>query len=115
MINFGTIGFVAFLFIGFSVINGVLGGVIVSQNDIEILNQLSVFRTFDVLGIFTLPVPNMSFLTTAIPHLFMWDYSFFGGQASIILYLLYSITGAASFGLFITVIGLAANFFGRRR
>ena len=112
--SFGFIGFASFLFAGFTLINQMLQGAMVSMGEIAILNQLTVFRDFSVLGIWNIPVLNMSFVTQAIPHLFQWDYSFFGGNAGIIMYFLYSITAAASFGLFLVVIGLAANFFGRR-
>jgi hypothetical protein len=112
--SFGFIGFAAFLFLGFSLLNHVLEGALVSMGEVVILNQLTVFRDFSVLGIWNVPVPNMAFVTNALPHLFTWDYSFFGGNAGLIMYFLYSITAAASFGLFLVVIGLAANFFGRR-
>ena len=112
--NFGFIGFASFLFAGFTMLNHVLEGAMISMGEIQILNQLTVFRDFSVLGIWNVPIPNMAFITQALPHLFQWDYSFFGGNAGIIMYFMYSITAAASFGLFVIVIGLAANFFGRR-
>jgi hypothetical protein len=112
--NFGFIGFASFLYIGFTMLNRILEGAMISMGEIAVLNQLTVFRDFTALNVWTVPVPNLNFITGALPHLFMWDYSFFGGNAGIIMYFLYSVTAAASFGLFVVVIGLAANFFGRR-
>ena len=112
--NFGFIGFASFLFVGFTMLNQMLQRAMISIGEINILNQLTVFRDFSVLGIWNVPVPNMNFITSALPHLFMWDYSFFGGNGGVFMYFMYSITAAASFGIFLVVIGLAANFFGRR-
>lgn len=110
----GIIGFGAFLFIGFTIINRILEGAMISTGEIEVLNQLTVFRTIQVLEMFSIPVPNLDFFTVAIPRLFMWDYAFFGGHGAIIQYFLYSVTAVASFGLFVTVVGLLYNYFGRR-
>lgn len=112
--NFGFIGFASFLFIGFTFLNRVLEGIMVSSNDISILNQLSVFRSLNLFNTWSLPVLNIDFITVALPRLFTWDYTFFGGMGGIVQYLLYSVTAAASFGLFILVLGLLYNYFGRR-
>jgi hypothetical protein len=111
---FSFIGFASFLFVGFTLINRILEGAMIASSEMELLNQLTVFRSVEVLGLFSIPVPNLSFFTTAIPKLFTWDYSFFGGNSGIIQYLFYSITAAASFGLFIVIVGTLINYFGRR-
>jgi len=107
------IGFLAFLFIGMTLINRVMGGGFTSGAEIETMNNLLIFREISVFNIFTLPVPNMSFITEGIPRLAMWDYSFFGGNAAIIQYFFYSLSAALSFMLFAMVIGLVYQYFGR--
>jgi hypothetical protein len=111
--SFRYIGLAAFLFVGMTAINRVLEGALIGSSEVTILNQLTVFRELNVVGFFSVPVLNLDFLTQGLPHLFKWDYSFFGGNASIIQYFLYSMTAAASFGLFLLMLGLLYNMFGR--
>jgi hypothetical protein len=92
----------------------VLEGVMVSAGEIEVLNQLVIFKSFNVAGWFSVPILNLEFFTVGIPRLFTWDYSFFGGNAGIIQYALYSVTAAASFGLLAIGISVLFNYFGRR-
>ena len=113
--TFRYIGMATFIFIGFTVINRMLEGVMINASEIEILNQLTIFRELRVAGLFSIPVLNLDFLVVGIPHLFKWDYSFFGGNAGLFQYFLYSFTAAASFGMFIIVMGMLYNMLGRVR
>jgi hypothetical protein len=108
----GFIGFAAFLFVGFTFLNRVLEGIMIGAGDVTILNQLSVFRSLTLFSTWSIPVPNLDFITVALPRIFTWDYTFFGGMGGLIQYLLYSVTAAASFGLFVLTIGLLYNYFG---
>ena len=113
--SFRFIGLVAFIFVGMTVINRVLEGAMIGSGEITILNQLTVFRELNVAGLFSIPVLNLNFLTVGLPHLFKWDYSFFAGNAGLIQYFLYSFTAAASFGLFLMMMGVVWNTIGRAR
>lgn len=107
------IGFLAFLFVGFSIINRICEGAFTNMAEVINLNDLLIFREVSVFGLFTLPVPNLSYITEGLPRLVRWDYSFFGGNAAIIQYFLYSLTAALSFLLFTLIIGLLYQYFGR--
>lgn len=109
------IGFLTFCFVGMTLVNRVLEGAFTNMAEINTLNAVLVFREISVFGLFTIPVPNMSFITEGLPRLVRWDYSFFGGNAAIIQYLLYSLTAALSFLLFTLIIGLLYQYFGRAR
>ncbi len=109
-----AIGFAAFVFVGMTIINRVLEGTMIAAGDVTILNQLTIFRPLQV-WVFTVPVPNLEFLTVGIPRLIKWDYSFFGGNAGIIQYFLYSFTTAIAFGMFMLMIGLLYQYFSRTR
>lgn len=111
----GTVGFLAFLFVGFTVLNRILEGSFISAADVTVLNQLTVFKDLQIFNLFTMPIPNLDFIITGIPRLIKWDYTFFGGNAGIVQYMMYSITAAVSFGLFVTVLGLLYNYFSRAR
>jgi hypothetical protein len=109
------IGWLTFSFAGMTLVNRVLEGQFVTAADVSVVNAVILFREVSVFGLFTLPVPNMGFITQGLPHLVKWDYSFFGGNAAIIQYFLYSITAALAFLLFSMIIGLLYNYFGRSR
>lgn len=113
--NIVFIGFLGFCFIGMTLINRVLEGVFIASGDVAVLNNLTIFQDVSVFNAFTIPVLNLNFIKEGIPHLVMWDYSFFGGNAGIIQYFLYSITGAMAFGLFLLAIGMLYQMLSRAR
>lgn len=97
-----------------TLINRVLEGQFITGSDVGILNSLSIFRVTEVLGIIPVPVLNLNFLQ-GIMHLVKWDYSFFGGNAALIQFFLYSLTAALAFLLFTIMIPLAYQIFQRLR
>ena len=109
------IGILAFCFIGFTLINRALGGAFISSPEISSLNNLAIFREQTVGGLFTVPVLNLSYFTEGIPHLIKWDYSFFGGNAAIFQYFLYTLSAVVAFLLLSMVLGLAGQFINRVR
>lgn len=109
------IGILSFVFIGLTILNRISEGAFVSLAEVSIVNSLLAWREISVFGLFTLPVPNMTYITEGLPHLVQWDYSFFGGNASIIMYFLYSLSGALMFVLFGMIIGLLYQYFGRAK
>jgi hypothetical protein len=94
-----------------TIINRVLEGSFTNIAEINTLNSVLVFREVSVFGLFTLPIPNLSFITEGLPRLVRWDYSFFGGNAAIIQYFLYALTAGLSFLLFTLIIGLLYKLF----
>lgn len=109
------VGFLFMSFAGMTLINRILEGRFLQTSDINILSDVLVFQPFNVFGWFTIPVPNVSFLTHGIPAIMRWDYSYFGGDAQLIQYMLYSITAVLSFILFVLALGAAYNMFSRGR
>lgn len=105
------IGLVAFLFVGMTLINRILEGVMIAAGDVTIINQITIFRSLNVMGLFSVPVINISYFTSGLPHLLKWDYSFFTGNGGVIQYFLYSFTAMISFGLFILLIATLVNKF----
>ena len=108
------IGFLAFNFIGMTVLNRILEGAFVAADEFAILNTLTITHEQSVFGLFTVPVLNLDFFFIGIPRLVKWDYSFFGGNAAIFQYFLYSLTFALAFALFVILIGMVSQFFARR-
>lgn len=112
--GFHLIGFLAFCFVGMTMLNRILEGVFITASDVAIINTLTITHDQTILGLFSVPVLNLDFFFTGIPRLVKWDYSFFGGNAAIFQYFLYSLTFALSFLLFVVIIGMVSQYFARR-
>jgi hypothetical protein len=115
MVGIGFIGFLGFLFVGMTAINQIMAGAMIGSADMGILNNLTLFKSLNVFGLFSLSVPNLSFITEGIPHLVKWDYSYFAGNAGILQFFLYSLTLALAFGLFILMLSFLYSFANRLR
>jgi hypothetical protein len=117
--NIGQLNMIGFLsqsFIGLTIINNILGGELLTGNERAWANYFAFTQTQDILGLFSLPVLNFEFFTHGIPSLLEWDtYTFFGGQAQLIAYLLYSLTAVVGFMILLVIIGLLYNTFSRFR
>lgn len=106
-------GFLVSTFIGMTVINNVLKGAIISTTDLSIVNNFLAFIPWQV-GVFTIPVPNIAFLTNAIPALLNWDeYGMFLGNTQFLTYLMYSFTAVVTYILFGLSIGTVSRLFSR--
>jgi len=108
------IGFLAFLFVGMTMLNRILEGAFITSSDVGIMNTLTITHEQSIFGLFSVPVLNTDFFFTGIPRLVKWDYGFFGGNAAILQYFMYSLTFALTFLLFIAIIGMVSQYFGRR-
>ena len=111
---FKFIGFLAMVFAGMTMLNRLTEGLFIAAADITIGNTLTITRDQTIFGLFTVPVINTDFFFVGIPALVKWDYAFFGGNAAIFQYFLYSMTFALTFALFIIIIGLVSQYFSRR-
>lgn len=112
--GFHLIGFLAFLFVGMTLLNRIAEGAFIAAADVTVINTLTITRDQTIFGLFTVPVINTNFFFIGLPRLVKWDYSYFGGNAAIFQYLLYSLTFALTFLLFTIIIGLVAQWFTRR-
>ena len=108
------IGFVAFCFLGMTWINRWAEGAFITSSDVGVINTLTITHDQQLYGLFEMPVLNSDFFFTGIPRLVKWDYAFFGGNAALFQYFLYSMTFAVSFALFILLVGMVSQYFGRR-
>ena len=110
---FNFIGLLVWCFVGMTLLNRILEGVLIADADVAIINTLTISHDVKV-GWFDVPVLNTDFFFVGIPRLIKWDYSFFGGNAAIFQYFFYSLTFALSFMLFILLVGLVGQYFLRR-
>ena len=111
---FKFIGFLAMAFVGMTMLNRMAEGLFIAAADITVANTLTITRDQTIAGLFTIPVLNTDFFFVGIPALVKWDYAFFGGNAAIFQYALYSMTFALTFALFLIIIGVVSQYFSRR-
>jgi len=107
-------GFLASIFAGLSILGRIAEGALIKSADIAVMRAMSVFADMEIFGLFKVPIINPTFFTTGLKHLVTWDYAFFGGNAAILAYLMSAISAAATFGLFLVIIGMVGQFFTRR-
>ena len=108
------IGFLSFCFVGMTLLNRIIEGAFIAASDVAIINTLTITHDQTIFGLFSVPVLNTDFFFVGIPRLVKWDYAFFGGNAAIWQYFLYSFTFAVTFMLFIAIVGMVGQYFGRR-
>ena len=107
------IGFLAMTWVGLTTINRIQEGQLVTSAETAHLNTLMFTQEFTLLDVFHLPIINFEFFTRGIPGLLKWDYAFFGGNAQLIQYMLYSLTAIVSFIVLGFIIGTVTNYFAR--
>lgn len=108
------IGFLSMVFVGMTILNRLAEGAFIRAADVAVINTLTIARDQTIFGLFSVPVINTDFFFVGIPRLVKWDYAFFGGNAAIFQFMLYSMTFALTFMLFVVIIGMVSFFFSRR-
>jgi len=107
------IGFLAMTWVGLTMINQIQEGYLITSAETAHLNQLMFTQEFTLLDTFHLPIMNFEFFSVGIPSLLQWDYGFFGGNAQIIQYMLYSLTAVVSMIVLLIIVGTVTSFFAR--
>ena len=101
--------FCAFVFVVGILLSLMMGGTYFGATEVSWMNDLTVFRTYNVLNLISVPLVNVRFFTEGIPHLVMWDYAFFGGGYAIFQWFLYVITIGVVWGLAAVALAVVAN------
>ena len=112
--GFRFVGFLSMVFVGLTMLNRFAAAQFILAADVAVMNTLTITRDQSIFGLFNIPVINTNFFFVGIPRLVKWDYSFFGGNAAIFQYFLYSTTFALTFLLFVIIVGMISQRFARR-
>ncbi len=103
-----------FLFMSGTLISLTYGGLWLGDTEIDTLNSIAAFRSANVLGLWSIQVPNLDFLTTGIRALISMDFAFFGGPMELFRwFLLFTISAGILFGIFTVMIVTASNLWRR--
>lgn len=109
------IGFLAMVWVGLTLINRMVEGYLITAAETAHLNNYMFTQEFTLLSVFKMPIINFAFFTNGIPSLLKWDYGFFGGNAQIIQYLLYSLSAVMALIVFGYMASLLTSYFTRLR
>ncbi len=92
----------------------ILGGGWLGDADVALANSLTVFKDISFFGLFSFPVPNVSFFLVGLKGLVMLDFAFFtGGFAIFQWFIFFIVISAVIFGLFTIAIYVASGKLGR--
>lgn len=100
-------------FVGGTWFSRLMEGAWLNAGDVAIMNSLTVIRSQDVLGLFSIPWINIDFFTIGIPKLIQWDYPFFGGTAAIVQYMLYALSLIVVWTFLVVFAGVIYSFIKR--
>ena len=106
--------FMGWLFAVGTLISLTFGGLWIGSEEVVMANALTVFKQANILGIWSVTVPNISFFLVGVKSLMMLDFAFFRGEAALIQWLLFMTIGLAlMWGIFTIVIGVIQGLFRR--
>ena len=108
--------FLGFIFAVGTLISLSFGSDWLGSADQEVANTLTVFKQANILGIWSITVPNVSFFLTGFKALLLFDFAFFSGSAGgLMQWILYFTIGLGTmWGLYTVVIGVVQGIFTRR-
>ena len=107
--------FLGLLFATGTLISLTYGGAWLGDTDLEIANSLTVFKDANILGIWTITIPNVDFFFTGMKCLMMMDFAFFtGGLELVQWFFMLVISLGALWGLYTVIIGVVQSSIGRR-
>lgn len=91
------------------------GGAWMGTSDLDVTNSLTVFKQANILGIWSVMVPNISFFLVGARALTMFDFAFFTGPMQILQWFFMLTIGLGFiWGVYTVVIGVTQGLFGRR-
>ncbi len=90
------------------------GGLWLGATETEVTNALTVFKQAEILGTWSVAVPNISFFLVGASALMSLDFAFFGGLMGIVQWFLFMTIGLGMlWGIYTVVIGTINGLFRR--
>lgn len=97
-----------------TVISLTFSGVGLGQEEVDLANAVTVFKQANILGVWSVSVPNITFFTVGMKSLMNLDFAFFSGGMIFVQWLLFMTIGIGfMWGLFSTVLGVISGLFRR--
>lgn len=107
--------FMGLIFATGTLISLTFGGLWISGEELIVSDALTVFKQANILGTWSVTVPNINFFLVGVKSLIMLDFAFFQGEMALLQWFLFMILGlGVMWGIFIVVISVIQGLFGRR-
>lgn len=107
--------FMGLIFAAGTLISLTFGGAWFGTEDIEIANALTVFKQANILGVWSVTVPNISFFLLGFKALIQMDFAFFSGELALLQwFFMFTIGLGVLWGIYTVVITVVQGLFGRR-
>lgn len=89
-------------------------GVGLGSEEVEFINAVAVFKQANILGIWSVPVPNITFFTIGLRALLNADFAFFGGFMQLLQWFFYTVIGlGVMWGVFSVILVVISGLFRR--
>ena len=99
-----------------TIISLTFGGKWLGSSDLDVVNSLSVFKDANILGLWSISIPNVDFFFTGMKSLIMLDFGFFeSGGLMIVQWMMFLTVGlGALWGMYTVIISVVQSAIGRR-
>lgn len=89
-------------------------GLWIGSEEVEVANAVTAFKQANILGIWSVMVPNVSFFLIGVKSLMMLDFAFFQDETEIIQWFLFMTIGLGfTWGIYTIVISSIQGLFRR--
>lgn len=90
------------------------GGLWAGSTEVAVANAVTVFKQANILGTWSVTIPNVSFFLVGAKSMIMMDFAFFRGPAAIFQWVAMLVIGYAFlWGIFTIVVGVVQGLFRR--
>lgn len=102
--------FLGLVFAAGTIISLTFGGNWMGADELAITNSMTIFKEANILGLWTIMLPNFDFFFTGIKSLMMMDFAFFTGTTEILQWFFFLvICVGAMWGFFTVIISVAQS------
>ena len=97
-----------------TIISLTFSGLWIGSEEAEVANAFTVFKQANILGVWSVAVPNVSFFLVGAKSLIMMDFAFFGGSMGLLQWILFMTLGLGlMWGFYTVMIGTIQGLFRR--
>lgn len=106
--------FMGLIFAAGTMISLTFGGAWIGTSEVDVVNSLTVFKQANILGLWSVMVPNIDFFLVGAKSLMMMDFAFFTGPMALLQWFLMMVFGIAFlWGFLIVIIGVIQGLWKR--
>lgn len=106
--------FMGLIFAAGTLISLTFAGMWVGTEEVAVANAVTVFKQANILGTWSVTVPNITFFLVGAKALMMMDFAFFSGSWALLQWILFMVFGLGlMWGFYTIVIGVIQGLFRR--